>query len=56
MSHALERTSPKGQDFVGKCIKCGQAGLTMSGALLPCPKDDEVSDQDALLKLLDDDL
>ena len=27
-AHALERTSPKGELFVGTCWKCGRAGLS----------------------------
>ena len=27
-NHSLERTSPKGQDFVGRCVQCGTTGLT----------------------------
>ena len=26
-THALERISPKGENFVGKCWKCGMTGL-----------------------------
>ena len=29
-THALRRTSPKGQDFVGTCTKCGRRGLTFA--------------------------
>lgn len=27
--HALNRTSPKGQDFIGTCINCGKENLTI---------------------------
>lgn len=53
MSHALERTNPKGQPFVGYCIKCGAQGLRMSAALDPCPADDLMSDEAALVELID---
>jgi hypothetical protein len=38
MTHGLERTSPKGGPFVGRCIYCGQTGLPMRAALEPCEK------------------
>ena len=37
-THGLERTSPKGGPFVGRCIYCGQTGLPMRAATLPCSK------------------
>lgn len=55
MTHAVERTNPTGEKFVGTCIKCGAEGLGMGDALRPCPADDKVSDEEALLKLLDKD-
>ena len=55
MSHALERTSPKGpgQKFVGRCIKCGKDGLRLSDAYANCPADSIMSDEAALLHLVD---
>lgn len=55
MSHALERTSPKGegQTFIGYCVKCGEQGLTPKAILEDCPADDVMSDEDALLSLID---
>ena len=32
-SHALTRTSPKGQPFIGTCMKCGTPNLTMAQAM-----------------------
>lgn len=57
MTHALTRTSPFGDRFVGRCDKCGQEGFGMGGALEPCPMDHLVSDEQALLDCLsrDDD-
>lgn len=34
--HVVERTSPKGYPFIGRCIYCGINGLEMNGALLKC--------------------
>ncbi len=52
MSHALKRTSPKGQPFIGVCVKCGKDNLPSSAALQPCPCDDLVSDSAALIGLV----
>ena len=48
-THSLERTSPKGGPFVGRCVLCGQEGLRSGGALLPCPNTRSVSDAQALI-------
>lgn len=37
-THGLERTSPKGEPFLGRCVYCGQEGLTMRAAQEPCDK------------------
>lgn len=52
MTHALERTSPLGQPFQGRCAKCGQEGFYAADALEPCPMDDMVSDDFALTVLM----
>ena len=36
MGHTLERTSPKGQPFVGRCTSCGERELSFSNAARPC--------------------
>lgn len=56
MSHALERTSPrgKGQKFVGRCVKCGRENLLSGAALEDCPADGLMSDEEALIGLLKD--
>lgn len=55
MSHAITRTSPKGegQKFIGRCIKCGVEGLGVGDALKDCPADGVMSDEQALFDLLD---
>ena len=53
MTHAVERTSPLGTAFRGKCIKCGKENLGLSGALEDCPNDARMSDTQALLKIMD---
>lgn len=54
MSHALERTSPKGegQTFIGRCIKCGAEGLTSTQLWEACINPSGMSDADAFLDLL----
>lgn len=56
MSHAIERTSPTGpgQKFVGRCIKCGQSDLLLADGLKDCPSDKFMSDEEAMLRLLDE--
>lgn len=34
--HAIERTSPFGQKFIGTCYQCRLSGLPMSAALEVC--------------------
>ena len=36
MTHAIHRTSPKGQPFKGVCAKCGQEDLNFEDALKDC--------------------
>jgi hypothetical protein len=36
MKHHIERTSPKGQDFIGTCILCGKPNLPAKAALEDC--------------------
>ena len=50
MTHAVIRTSPHGQNFIGRCSKCGEDGLGMGAALVDCPADGVVSDRQALLE------
>lgn len=52
ISHALKRTSPKGGEFVGYCVKCGEKLLPFSSAQDDCPFDDQVSDAQALVKII----
>jgi hypothetical protein len=57
VTHAIKRTNPTGpgQKFVGQCIKCGKTGLSLSDAQKRCPEDGAVSDQEALLTLIEND-
>ena len=53
MTHALTRTSPMDRCFIGRCDKCGEIALGMSAALLPCPMDVVISDEQALIDALE---
>ena len=54
MTHAITRTNPLGvTPAVGKCIKCGTEGLSFADALVECPADGLVSDEQALFDILD---
>lgn len=51
--HALERTSPKGQPFIGTCRKCGREGLTFKDmANDECPNVRNMTDSEVLLEAL----
>lgn len=48
-THALERTSPKGEKFIGTCRLCGATGLLMGDARKPCPNPRGVTEDQAVL-------
>jgi hypothetical protein len=48
-THALERTSPKGGPFIGRCTKCGMTGLRISAVQEPCENLRGISEDDALI-------
>lgn len=50
--HAIERTIPKGQSFVGTCTLCGLEGLTMQDMGEICANPRHVSADDALLQTI----
>ena len=52
MTHAIIRTSPKGGRFAGRCSKCGGENLGMVAALEDCPADGLVSNEAALLDII----
>jgi hypothetical protein len=49
MTHAIERTSPKSEPFVGYCTLCGKVGQPMAAALQPCPNPRGVTQDEAVL-------
>ena len=49
MSHALERTSPKGGPFIGTCTKCGLTNIPLKQMHEECSNPANLNDGDALL-------
>lgn len=52
-SHSLERTSPMGESFVGRCVLCGKEGLTTASMTRECMNVARISQDDALLAALE---
>lgn len=52
-THALQRTSPIGEPFVGECILCGEQGLASGDALKPCENVRKLTNDAALLELIE---
>ena len=51
MAHSIERTSPKGEKFIGTCMKCGRQGLTLIEAMEEeCDNPSGMSQDEALLR------
>jgi len=50
--HALERTSPYGGAFVGRCIRCGRTGLTFADMNERCANTSGKTDEEALLEVI----
>jgi len=48
--HHINRTSPKGQNFVGTCYLCGKANLTAKDALEDCENLRCLSAEEALIE------
>ena len=51
-THALERTSPKGTPFVGRCILCGKTGLSWMDAKQRCENPDAWSDENVIVAVV----
>jgi hypothetical protein len=52
-THSLERTNPKGQNFIGRCVLCGATNLPAKAALWPCPNSRQVSQEDMLIEAIE---
>lgn len=51
--HAIERTSPKGQPFIGTCRLCGTPNLPAKAALDECPNQRGLTAEEALIETID---
>lgn len=51
--HSLERTSPKGQRFVGTCVLCGQENLTTANMNDECPNQRGLTPDEALIEAIE---
>jgi len=51
--HALERTSPKGTRFIGRCTQCGKEGLTLADSDEICDNPLDITETESLLKALE---
>lgn len=51
--HSVERTSPKGEPFIGRCTLCGKQGLKASAALEECENIRDLSVDDTLIEAID---
>lgn len=52
-THALIRTSPKGEKFIGTCIQCGTPNLSMNSVKEECPNQRGISCDEALLEVIE---
>lgn len=52
MKHQLERTSPKGQYFIGTCTLCGKGNLTMSAVHEDCENVRGLTKEEALIEMI----
>lgn len=48
MAHSLERTSPKGGPFIGRCTKCGAENIPLSQMHEHCVNPANITDAEAL--------
>lgn len=52
-THALVRTSPKGGPFLGTCTLCGTPNLPMRAACEPCSNQRGLSQDEALIDVIE---
>jgi hypothetical protein len=50
MRHSIQRTSPKGQDFVGTCSLCGTPNLTTKNVHDECPNQRGLTSDEAVIE------
>lgn len=52
-THALRRTSPMGELFIGTCVQCGKTGLRSSAVTEQCSNEARLTETEALLHVID---
>ncbi len=52
-THSIERTSPKGGPFIGRCVHCGKDGLTWSNMEEACANPAGTSQEEDLMAALE---
>jgi hypothetical protein len=53
-THAVNRTSPKGQPFIGTCMKCGKTGLTLADSMREeCENPSRMTDDESLVAAIE---
>ena len=51
--HSLERTSPKGGKFIGRCVQCGETGLGFADMPKECKNPGRVSIGDSVISAIE---
>ena len=54
-AHALRRTSPKGELFIGTCMKCGKSGLRLGQLYERCANPGGMTQGETLLAAIEGD-
>lgn len=52
-THTIERTSPKGGDFIGRCTRCGKDGLSFSNMSEECANPSGETDEQSLIRAIE---
>lgn len=51
--HCIERTSPKGGQFIGTCSLCGQRRLTIADITRTCPNPSGLTDDQIVAQAIE---
>jgi hypothetical protein len=52
-THSLERTSPKGGKFIGRCVKCGKTDLPSSACFEECPNPSGITSDQSVINAIE---
>lgn len=53
MGHSIQRTSPKGQKFIGTCSLCGTPNLTTANIRDECANQRGLTQDEALIEAIE---